>query len=769
VSPHSTLAATLRTLRLAADLTLEGLAEQSGISARAISDIERGVSTAPQRRTAVAIAQGLGLDTATTDAFLRAARARRRMPADGPRSAAIAPHRLPDFTGRDREIDDLGALLGTPPENAVSALVIVVCGAPGIGKTTSAFEALSRAADVWPRMLYVDLDGFSGSPLTPLQVLRALLRQLPGLSEKLPTSLAAAARLWQSVTAENPPAVLLDNAANESQIRPVLTLDARSVVLVTSRRSLAGLEGVRRLTLGPLGEDDSVLLLSRLIPAAQREAGDLGELAALAGHIPLALRIIGNRIASHAEWQTADFVVRMRSAENRLRLLVAGDLAVEAAFALSYDDLDARNAALFRSIAVIDGATFDARIAAATMGADVLDTEARLDELTDLGLVEARGGNRYRLHDLIRLFALAALRTEEGPGAVPDRRDRLRTWLLGRLERAGAWFEPDRTADDHSSSGASFPDADTAQAWIRLEVVHWWPALRSAAAVGDHAVVVDVADALHWFSELWVEWGHWHEFFSLAVASARTLADPRLEAMQLGYLAWAEIIEVGDPAAAALTAGRALVAADTADDDDQRGWAHFYLAWAAMIRKHFDEAADAAGAAVAAFNRAGNQDGAAGAMVVIARVHADRGEHEASIRDFEAILQQVALVAGREDDLVLKITAGSAHRYITTSLLALGRSEEAIASATAALALAEDINSAAAIASARRMRVLAHIAAGDESAAQQDIDRALAGIGSSNKDAYINEQRAHLEELRTTLAHGRGDDAREIAGPAGLA
>jgi transcriptional regulator with XRE-family HTH domain/tetratricopeptide (TPR) repeat protein len=769
VSPHSTLAVTLRTLRLAADLTLEGLAEQSGISARAISDIERGVSTAPQRRTAVAIAQGLGLDTATTDAFLRAARARRRMPADGPRSAAIAPHRLPDFTGRDREIDDLGALLGTPPENAVSALVIVVCGAPGIGKTTSAFEALSRAADVWPRMLYVDLDGFSGSPLTPLQVLRALLRQLPGLSEKLPTSLAAAARLWRSVTAENAPAVLLDNAANESQIRPVLTLDARSVVLVTSRRSLAGLEGVRRLTLGPLGEDDSVLLLSRLIPAAQREAGDLGELAALAGHIPLALRIIGNRIASHAEWQTADFVVRMRSAENRLRLLVAGDLAVEAAFALSYDDLDARNAALFRSIAVIDGATFDARIAAATMGADVLDTEARLDELTDLGLVEARGGNRYRLHDLIRLFALAALRTEEGPGAVPDRRDRLRTWLLGRLERAGAWFEPDRTADDHSSSGASFPDADTAQAWIRLEVVHWWPALRSAAAVGDHAVVVDVADALHWFSELWVEWGHWHEFFSLAVASARTLADPRLEAMQLGYLAWAEIIEVGDPAAAALTAGRALVAADTADDDDQRGWAHFYLAWAAMIRKHFDEAADAAGAAVAAFNRAGNQDGAAGAMVVIARVHADRGEHEASIRDFEAILQQVALVAGREDDLVLKITAGSAHRYITTSLLALGRSEEAIASATAALALAEDINSAAAIASARRMRVLAHIAAGDESAAQQDIDRALAGIGSSNKDAYINEQRAHLEELRTTLAHGRGDDAREIAGPAGLA
>ncbi|MET0955781.1 MAG: helix-turn-helix domain-containing protein [Cryobacterium sp.] len=754
MSPHSSLAATLRTLRLAADLTLEGLAERSGISARTISDIERGVSVAPQRRTAAAIALGLGLDAAATDSFLRWTRARRRGPADGPRSSAVAPHRLPDFTGRHREIDDLGSLLAAPTDAAVSPLVIVVCGPPGIGKTTSAFEALSRASEVWPRMLYVDLDGFSTSPLTPLQVLRALLRQIPGLAAKLPTSLDAAARLWQSATADSPPAVLLDNAANESQIRPVLSLDRRAVVVITSRRSLAGLEGVRRLTLGPLSADDSILLLSRLIPASQREAGDLRELAALSDHVPLALRIVGNRIASHPEWKAADFVVRMRSAENRLRLLVAGDLAVEAAFALSYDDLDAQNAALFRSIAAIDGATFDARIAAATAGADVLDTEARLDELTDLGLVEARGGNRYRLHDLIRLFALAALRAEEGSDGVADRRDRLRSWLLGSLERAGAWFEPDRAAADQNRTGTSFPDADTAQAWIRLEVVHWWPALRSAAALGEHAVVVDVTDALHWFSDLWVEWGHWHEFFSLAVASARALADPQLLATHLGYLAWAEIVEMGDPGAAVLTAGHALAAAEAAADDSQRGWAQYYLAWAQMVLREFDASAAAGRASVAAFNRAGNRDGAAQAMVMIGKVHGDRGDHELSIRDFEAVLRQVELTTGRDDDPVLKITATSAHRFITMNLLALGRPADAVASATAALALAEEIKSAAFIASALRMRVLAHIASGDACAAERDIDRALAGIASSTKDAYINEQRAHLEELRAGLTEG---------------
>jgi transcriptional regulator with XRE-family HTH domain len=766
VSPHPTLAATLRTLRLAADLTLEGLAERSGISARTISDLERGVSAAPQRRTAAAIARGLGLDAAATDGFLRAARARRRAPSDAPRVAAIAPNRLADFTGRDREIDDIGSLLVAPSDAAVSPLVIVLCGPPGIGKTTSAFEALSRARTVWPRLLYVDLDGFSSMPLTPLQVLRALLRQLPGLTETLPTSLAAAARLWQSVTAEDPPAVLLDNAATESQIRPVLSLDARSVVLITSRRSLAGLEGVRRMTLGPLGADDSVLLLSRLIPADQREGGDLLELAALAGHVPLALRIAGNRIASHPGWTTADFVVRMRSAENRLRLLVAGDLAVEAAFALSYDDLDAQNAALFRSIAVIDGATFDARIAAAVMAADVLDTEARLDELTDLGLVEARGGNRYRLHDLIRLYALTALRAEDGTIGVAVRRDRLRTWLLSRLERAGAWFEPDRVADDDTRAGASFPDADTAQAWIRLEVVHWWPALRAAATVGDHAVVVDVADALHWFSDLWIEWGHWHEFFSLAVVSARALADPRLEAIHLGYVAWAEIVERGDARAAVVTAGRAVAAADAADDDTQRGWSQYYLAWAHMVLREFDESAAAGRVSVAAFNRAGNPDGAAQAMVMIGKVHADRGDHDLSIRDFEAVLGQVALTTGREDDLVLKIIATSAHRFITTSLLALDRPVEAVASATTALTLAQEIDSAAFIASALRVRVIAQIAAGEVSAAERDIERALAGIASSTKDAYINEQRTQLEALRRSLAAGANPEPAPTSEPA---
>ena len=206
----------------------------------------------------------------------------------------------------------------------------------------------------------------------------------------MPGTLDAATALWQSATAELPATVLLDNAAHENQIRPVLSADARTKVVITSRRTLAGLEGVRRMTLGPLGADESVALLAKLIPAQQRAAGDLRELAELCDHIPLAMRIAGNRIASRPALQAADFIARLRSSDNRLRLLVAGDLAVEAAFALVLRRPRPRSAALFRSISVIDAGTFDALLAAATLEVDDGDVDLRLDELVDLGLVEAR-------------------------------------------------------------------------------------------------------------------------------------------------------------------------------------------------------------------------------------------------------------------------------------------------------------------------------------------------------------------------------------------
>jgi transcriptional regulator with XRE-family HTH domain len=750
MKPVGSLAAQLRSSRIAADLTLEAFAERSGISARAISDIERGVSLSPQKRTVLALADALDLDEAARDRLLRVARARPRSKLnDEDGSTAVAPHRSTDFSGRDQEISAVLAILADPGEQ--TADVVLISGPAGIGKTTIALEVLNRSDVPASRALFVDLGGFSSEPLTALEVLRALLRQVPRIGEGAPITLDDAVRRWQLETEASAYLVLLDNAAQESQVRPVLTADPRTRVVVTSRRSLAGLEGVRRVSLGPLSEDDAILMLGRLIPESQRTLGDLRELAALCECIPLALRIAGSRIASRPASSTADFLVRLRADENRLRLLVAGDLAVEAAFALSYDELDNSTAALFRSISVIDGPTFDARVAAAIDNSHVLDTEEQLDELTDLGLVEVRGGNRYRVHDLLRLFGAARHKRESGKQGVSDANRRLRLWLICSVERGGSWFEPERSPENPSAIGIAFPDTTTAEAWIRLEEPHWWPALQESSRNGEHWIVVEVADALHWFSELWTEWGHWQELFELSVDSARALGDPRLEAKHLGYLVWAQVHESHDRELPRQTALLAVEAADRSGDAQQRGWANSYAAWAHHLLGRDAEATEHSRLSIDQFGSAGTLDGAAHAMWILTSATNDPRGPEFALRSLQAVLERTDQDEREKYGLVANLTRLVAYEYMSLSHSALGQHDKAIAVATLSVELAERFASPIRSAGALRQRITANIAAGDAAAAEIDIAAALAGLESVPLDSSYSWHRERLLALRVGL------------------
>lgn len=744
------LAAQLRSLRVRADLTLEALAQHSGVSARAISDIERGVSTSPQKRTVLALIDALGLDEAARDGLLRAARAPARSKAvDEDRATEAAPHRTADFSGRDREISGMLAMLADSEDPG--AHVILVSGPAGIGKTTVALEVVNRVNAPLSRTLFVDLRGFSSEPLTPLDVLRSLLRQVNRIGEGAPITLDDAVRRWQRETEASVYLVLLDNAAHESQVRPVMTLDPRSRVVVTSRRSLAGLEGVRRVSLGPLGEEDAVLMLTRLIPESQTAAGDLRELAGLCEHIPLALRIVGHRIASRPATSTGKFLARLRAAENRLRLLVAGDLAVEAAFALSYDELDSASAALFRSISVINGPTFDARLAAAIDGSRVADIEDRLDDLTDLGLVEARGGNRYRVHDLLRIFGTALHKRESGQRGVADANRRLQTWLLNSLERGGAWFEPERSPETPSVVGITFPGPMSAEAWIRLEEPHWWPAMQEASRNGDHSTVVDVADALHWFSELWTDWGHWQQFFTLGVMSARAIGDPRLESIYLGYLAWAQVHETHDRNMPRRTALLAIEAADRSGDAQQRGWAHSYAAWTHYLLGRDGDAAEHSRVAIGHFGSAEKLDSAARAMWILTTATNDGRSHELALRAFEDLLDQTDSDSREKYRLVANLTRLVAYEYMTQRYSAIELHDKAIAVATLGVELTAQFASPIRSAGAFRQRIVAYIAAGDAVAAEADISTALAGLETVPLDSAYSWHREKLLALREGL------------------
>lgn len=766
-SPFGTL---LRSLRVGQNLTLEALASRSGVSVRTIGDLERGASTSPQRRTVDALADGLGLDTAAQHAFLRAARARPRAALTTDAPGAISPHRVFDFSGRDAEIDEALAILYAPLASDAQRPALIVSGAPGIGKTTAAIEILERGRrSSGHPIVFLGLDGFSSSPLTPLQVMTAMLRQLPGAEQKPPVDLGAARARWRAAVDAAPVTVLLDNVANEAQIRPILSICAGDAVVVTSRRSLAGLEGVRRLRLGPLRRDESISFLRRLIPQAVTDDDALGEVAGLCDDIPLALRVVGNRIASRPAWTVDDLLGRMRTSEDRLRLLVAGDLAVEAAISLSYDELDPRTAALFRWISLIDGRTFGAHLAgAALQSSDLAEVESRLDDLTDLGMLEAGGGDRYRLHDLMRLFGRSKLRVTVGPDEISRRRDHIRSWLLGSLERAGAWYEPLREPTALGRTGRAFASAEAAATWIRAETEHWWPAYAEAAELGDDAVVCDVADALHWYSDIWMTWGNWHRFFSLAAIAARKLGDPATEAAQLGYVAWAEIVEVGDRERAVITGRSALAAALRAGDSAQEGWAQYYIGWASWTLDRLVDADAAAAAAIDAFTVAQETTGLENAQVLSSMVKGKRGQLLESIVESEATLARVRS-AETTDSLTSTVTQYAACLDLIDAYVAVGRHEDAMRVGELGIAIARSLNDDTRVLLMMRRHIRALIHAGEGEAAIAEADEALRLLGPGSSEAFIFEKvRREVSAIGTqqssgTAVESAGRSVRETA------
>jgi transcriptional regulator with XRE-family HTH domain len=546
----------LRAIRLDRGLTLEQLAEISGVSVRGISDIERGVRDRPRRSTLDALTDALQIDPGTRRELAReqARRSRAESPAE-----SVQPHRVRDFVGREAEFQAIAEHLAGATHDGTPRTVIVA-GPPGVGKTALAIEATQRLREPGSLPLFLDLLGPNPTlSRPPLSVLQALLREVLSPQDRDPPStMDECIAWWQEMCARQSRIIVLDNAAEEAQIRSVLAGgDVR--VVITSRRSLAGLEDVERIHLDPLASPDSISLLHEIIPPSQRTDQDVVELAKLCSDLPLALRIAGNRIASQPSHSAAEFIRRLRSEDRRLRALVAGDLSAEAAFRLSYDDLDPFTAHLFRNLCLIYGLMFDVPLVTVLMDADPFDVEESLDELVELGLLEFIGQRRYRLHDLLRLFSSHELRREdERYGARAQAR--LRDWLLSTATAAGELFGP-TTKDTRPDLPEWLSDQTSADQWLRWNREQWWPAFQHAARLGHDRELLEVAEALHWYAPTWMAWNSWQALFSLSLAAARRIDDKTLEAAQLGHLAWADLAEQNNARTALDHAQEALTAA----------------------------------------------------------------------------------------------------------------------------------------------------------------------------------------------------------------
>ncbi|WP_433346047.1 helix-turn-helix domain-containing protein [Microtetraspora malaysiensis] len=404
----------LRRHRHAARMTLEQLAEASGVSARTLSDMERGRSKGPQHRTVTALAEALALGEVDRERLIDQARdGRLRDHWTRPTGLCELPRSVDDFTGRAAELawtNDVVHAGDTPG----AASVALLTGAAGLGKTTLAVRAAHALRPHFPDgVFFVDLFGMFPQPLAVDDAFTRLLRALGAADRHMPHDIPARASLYRSLLRERRVLVVLDNAGSEEQIRPLLPGGGRSRVLATSRRLLAGLEGVHRLSLGPLPAAEAAELLTGIL--GERGSSDGGaaitELARLCGGLPLAVRIVGNRLVSRR--QAADLVNRLMDEERRLDQLRAGDLKIATAFALSYEQLAVPARRVFRRLALVPGRDFDASFAAVLGGISIEDAWDALDELVDLGLLHDSTSGRYRFHDLVRLFARARLHEED--------------------------------------------------------------------------------------------------------------------------------------------------------------------------------------------------------------------------------------------------------------------------------------------------------------------------------------------------------------------
>ena len=381
---------------------------------------------------------------------------------------------------------------GTPGSSVV---VSAVAGIGGIGKTTLAVHVAHRVLRRFPDgQLYVNLRGARPDPAEPATVLASFLRALGVADDAMPDGVEERAALYRSVLADRTVLVVLDDARDVTQVRPLLPGAPSCAVIVTSRSRLATLPASRRVDLDVLEPDEAVALLGRIV-GRDRVAAEQGAALALVcscGLLPLAVRIVGARLAARSSWTVAAMDARLADQRDRLAELRADDLDVAACFRLGYDQLDPVAARAFRLLAVPEVPDIGRTVAAAALDVPQEVAGDALERLVDLAMLESVGADRYRYHDLLRLFGRAQSGRVDEPA---DRGEVLTRFLDFQLATAHNAYQvvrpghaiPDRLADTRSH-GLPITCRDDALDWAASEypailavieqaMTEWTPAL----------------------------------------------------------------------------------------------------------------------------------------------------------------------------------------------------------------------------------------------------------------------------------------------------
>ncbi|MCO1578074.1 tetratricopeptide repeat protein [Crossiella sp. SN42] len=649
-----------------------------------------------------------------------------------PKEAPLVPRQLPPtvrgFAGRAHHLAMLDALLPTADTMSVTPATVIVTldGTAGVGKTTLAVQWAHRVQHHFPDgTLFANLRGYGPSaPLAPHLVLTGFLMAFGVSEERIPADLDQQCAVYRSLLAERRVLVVLDNAGNAEQVRPLLPGSLGSLVLVTSRANLIGLaviETATPLVLNLFTTAEAHELVATVIGAqrAAAEAEAVTELIRVCAHLPLALRVAATRIAAHQYLEVADVVEEIREGWQGLgALTVPGDQAssVSTVFDWSYSRLPPAQARMFRLLGLHPGVEFGVHAAAAVAGVELREARRLVEALAAYHLIEPAGRRRYRFHDLLHAYAAHRAECEEQPGQRRGALMPMLTWYARTAMEADRQLFPgtESLCNELGEMTVSVPvtSREEAVAWLRTEHATLWAVQRLAAGHGQHGVVVLIASAAR-FLTLGPRtlWRNRLEAEEAGLASARACGDRVAEAFlllrhggtcrMLGDLPAAEADftasmavaeELGDPAARreALCAlglirrsqerlpearayyTAALPLAQTAGKASAEAVVVCNLSQIAAEEGDFDTALAHAETELALRREVGAPNGIAYALHDIAVAHQGRGDHDTAIELCHRGLAQYRELAGTESSQAMILET------LAASLIRHGRQEEAV-------------------------------------------------------------------------------------------
>jgi tetratricopeptide (TPR) repeat protein/transcriptional regulator with XRE-family HTH domain len=542
----------VRGRRVAAGLTQEELAERSGLGVRTISDIERGRIGRPHRRSVDLLCRALGLAGPGRDKTARAASGGAGAPAaaladrggdaaGGARQPPVVPRQLPAsvgyFAGRSDELKVLDELLDGA-EDAPGTVVISIAGTAGVGKTALAVHWAHQVASRFPDgQLYVNLRGFgpSGQPIAPVDAIRDFLYAFQPAAPHIPASLDAQAGLYRSLLAGKRMLIVLDNAGDDDQVRPLLPGSPGCLVLVTSRNQLSGLvaaNGAHLLALDVLTEPEAQEMLGlRLAPDRIAAApAAVTALAELCARLPLALSIAAARVAARPG-SLAELAAELRDTQARLDALHTEDAATDVRTVLSWScrQLSEPAARMFRLLGVHAGPDITVPAAASLAGVSRPEAQQAIEDLARAHLLTEQVPGRFAFHDLLRAYAAERARSHDSDADLHAAVHRVLDHYLHTACAASlllSYRDPIMLSPlQPEVVPEELADRQQALAWFRAELQVLLAAVRQATAAGFsvHAWQLPwtIATSLDWY-------GYWHELAATqtaALAAAEQLGD----------------------------------------------------------------------------------------------------------------------------------------------------------------------------------------------------------------------------------------------------